>query len=47
MPLEVRRTRGKVQVVLQDDEMIDGSHLLIAAGRTPNVEHLGLELGED
>lgn len=43
MPLEVRRTRGKVQVVLQNDEMVEGSHLLIAAGRTPNVGDLGLE----
>lgn len=36
--------RGEgARVVLDGDEAIDGSHLLIAAGRRPNVENLGLD----
>jgi pyruvate/2-oxoglutarate dehydrogenase complex dihydrolipoamide dehydrogenase (E3) component len=37
---------GKVQVVIasaKEDETIEGSHLLVATGRTPNVADLGLD----
>jgi pyruvate/2-oxoglutarate dehydrogenase complex dihydrolipoamide dehydrogenase (E3) component len=37
---------GKVQVVIastDQDETIEGSHLLVATGRTPNVADLGLD----
>jgi pyruvate/2-oxoglutarate dehydrogenase complex dihydrolipoamide dehydrogenase (E3) component len=42
---EVRRSRGKVQVVLEgaEEETIEGSHLLLAVGRTPHVAELGLD----
>jgi pyruvate/2-oxoglutarate dehydrogenase complex dihydrolipoamide dehydrogenase (E3) component len=42
---EVRRSRGKVQIVLEgaDGETIEGSHLLLAAGRHPDVAELGLD----
>ena len=42
----VRQDGGQVQVVLAksgDDETIEGSHLLVAAGRQPNVEGLDLD----
>lgn len=42
----VKRSRGKVQIVFatpHGEETIEGSHLLVAAGRRPNVEDLGLE----
>jgi len=35
---------GNVTVTLEDGEKVTGSHLLIAAGRSPNVDNLGLEL---
>ncbi len=35
---------GNITVTLEDGEKIAGSHLLIAAGRSPNVDNLGLEL---
>ncbi|MBX9731276.1 MAG: FAD-dependent oxidoreductase [Sphingomonas sp.] len=34
---------GKVRLMLGDGQVIAGSHLLVAAGRTPTVEGLGLE----
>jgi pyruvate/2-oxoglutarate dehydrogenase complex dihydrolipoamide dehydrogenase (E3) component len=44
---EVRRENGSVSVVLDGDSefgrTIAGTHLLVAAGRRPNIENLGLE----
>ena len=48
---QVRRVLARIQVVLaksegavsKDEETIEGTHLLIAAGRRPNVEDLDLE----
>jgi len=42
----VGRTDGKVRVVIarrDGDETIDGTHLLVAAGRSPNTADLGLD----
>ena len=42
----VARTDGKVRVVIASrdgDETIDGTHLLVAAGRSPNTGDLGLD----
>jgi len=42
----VGRTDGKIRVVIargDGDETIDGTHLLVAAGRSPNVADLGLD----
>jgi pyruvate/2-oxoglutarate dehydrogenase complex dihydrolipoamide dehydrogenase (E3) component len=42
----VRREKGKVLVVLGGtggEETIEGTHLLVAAGRTPNIADLGLD----
>ena len=39
----VRPSDRGVVVELADGEQIDGSHLLVAAGRRPNVEDLGLD----
>jgi pyruvate/2-oxoglutarate dehydrogenase complex dihydrolipoamide dehydrogenase (E3) component len=47
----IKRISGKsgdqVHVVFEDhgrDKTIEGSHLLVASGRTPNTENIGLEL---
>ena len=43
----VRRNRNKIEVVLAGDsgeEIIEGSDVLVATGRRPNVEGLGLDL---
>ena len=34
---------GKIAVTLEGGKTVNGSHLLIAAGRAPNVDNLGLE----
>ena len=34
---------GSIQAVLDDGTSLEGSHLLIATGRTPNTDQLGLE----
>ena len=42
----VRPTRGGVELIVRSgevEERVTGSHLLVAAGRVPNVEGLGLE----
>ena len=42
----VRAVNGKIEIALQADgqeEIVSGSHLLVAAGRRPNIEGLGLE----
>lgn len=40
---KIEKTAGNIRVHLAGDERIVGSHLLIAAGRQPNVENLNLE----
>ena len=42
-PKEVRQTKSGVEIELEDGTVIKGSHLLVAAGRAPVVEGLGLE----
>ena len=39
----VERAGTGVAIVLEGGERIEGSHLLVAAGRTPNIEHLDLD----
>ncbi|MEQ8331137.1 MAG: mercuric reductase [Longimicrobiales bacterium] len=39
----VRREGGRIRVVLDDGEEVDGSHLLVATGRRPNTDDLGCE----
>lgn len=39
----VEKAENGLSVTLQGEEHINGSHLLIAAGRRPNVENLGLD----
>ena len=34
---------GGIRLVLEGGEMLEGSHLLVAAGRTPTLEGLGLD----
>jgi len=45
-PVQVTFIRGdRLFYVLElDEKSITGSHLLVATGRTPNTEGLGLEL---
>ena len=40
---EVRKSKSGVEIELEDGTIIKGSHLLVAAGRAPVVEGLGLE----
>ncbi|MBK8770425.1 MAG: FAD-dependent oxidoreductase [Rhizobiales bacterium] len=40
---QVDKTAGGVRLTLAGDERIVGSHLLVAAGRQPNIEGLNLE----
>jgi pyruvate/2-oxoglutarate dehydrogenase complex dihydrolipoamide dehydrogenase (E3) component len=45
--LRVEGTQGRVRVVLKDgeaEETIEGSHLLVAAGRRPRVHDIGLDV---
>lgn len=42
---EVISVKKSIQVILEDGEVIEGSHLLVAAGRMPNIEGLNLEAG--
>jgi pyruvate/2-oxoglutarate dehydrogenase complex dihydrolipoamide dehydrogenase (E3) component len=39
----VEEAAAGIAVILEDGERIDGSHLLVAAGRAPNVESLDLD----
>ena len=39
----VRKTSTGVEIELEDGTVLSGSHLLVAAGRAPNVENLNLE----
>jgi pyruvate/2-oxoglutarate dehydrogenase complex dihydrolipoamide dehydrogenase (E3) component len=40
---EIKSTKNIVSVVLKNGDVIKGSHLLVAAGRVPNIEKLNLE----
>lgn len=45
--IEIAQVAGKtgdIAVLLKNGEEIDGSHLLVAAGRAPNVDNLGLDM---
>lgn len=42
--LRAEPMRGGLRLVLEGEIAIEGTHLLVAAGRTPNVEALDLEL---
>jgi pyruvate/2-oxoglutarate dehydrogenase complex dihydrolipoamide dehydrogenase (E3) component len=42
---QVKKTARGVAIHLKDNSVIEGSHLLVAAGRVPNVENLDLEAG--
>lgn len=42
---QVSKTGSGVQVRLRDGRTINGSHLLVAAGRTPNTDDLGCAAG--
>ena len=37
------KDRGLIRLTLGDGRLVTGTHLLVAAGRKPNVEELGLE----
>jgi pyruvate/2-oxoglutarate dehydrogenase complex dihydrolipoamide dehydrogenase (E3) component len=39
---EVKTSKTSIMVVLQSGETVKGSHLLVAAGRVPNIESLNL-----
>ncbi|MBI1364100.1 MAG: dihydrolipoamide dehydrogenase [Proteobacteria bacterium] len=39
----VKGRAGSITLTLSDGTQVDGSHLLVAAGRAPNVENLGLD----
>lgn len=40
---EIKKLKSGIDVVLKDGGVVSGSHLLVAAGRTPNIESLNLE----
>jgi pyruvate/2-oxoglutarate dehydrogenase complex dihydrolipoamide dehydrogenase (E3) component len=40
---EVKSNKTSITIILKDGEAIKGSHLLVAAGRIPNIENLNLE----
>ncbi len=40
--LEISQTDGAINIYL-DDKVVSGTHLLVAAGRKPNIESLGLD----
>jgi pyruvate/2-oxoglutarate dehydrogenase complex dihydrolipoamide dehydrogenase (E3) component len=40
---EIKKTKSGIDVILKDGSVFSGSHLLVAAGRVPNVENLNLE----
>ena len=42
---EVKSAKKSIRIILNDGDVIEGSHLLIAAGRVPNIEGLNLEAG--
>ena len=40
---EIKKSKTGIDVVLKDGNKVSGSHLLVAAGRIPNIESLNLE----
>ena len=40
---EIKKTKSGIDVVLKDGSVVSGAHLLVAAGRVPNIESLNLE----
>lgn len=40
---EIKKSKTGIDVILKDGTIIKGSHLLVAAGRVPNIEGLNLE----
>jgi pyruvate/2-oxoglutarate dehydrogenase complex dihydrolipoamide dehydrogenase (E3) component len=40
---EVKSNKSSISIILKDGEVIKGTHLLVAAGRVPNIENLNLE----
>jgi pyruvate/2-oxoglutarate dehydrogenase complex dihydrolipoamide dehydrogenase (E3) component len=40
---EIKKTKSGIDIVLKDGSVVSGSHLLVAAGRVPNIESLNLE----
>jgi pyruvate/2-oxoglutarate dehydrogenase complex dihydrolipoamide dehydrogenase (E3) component len=40
---EIKKSKTGIDVILKDGTIIKGSHLLVAAGRVPNIESLNLE----
>ncbi|WP_320179592.1 FAD-dependent oxidoreductase [Roseovarius pacificus] len=43
MALEIRGTKGAIEVEVKDGRLFKGSHLLIAVGRKPNIDRLNLD----
>ena len=39
----ITQKRGNISIELAEDEPVEGTHLLVAAGRKPNIEALNLE----
>ncbi len=39
----IEKTKSGIRVIAENNEIINGSHLLVAAGRVPNIEGLHLE----
>ena len=42
---KISQTKSRIDVSLDTGEVISGSHLLVAAGRVPNLEGLNLDVG--
>ena len=40
---KIRKSKAGVDIFLKDGSVVSGSHLLVAAGRVPNIESLNLE----
>jgi pyruvate/2-oxoglutarate dehydrogenase complex dihydrolipoamide dehydrogenase (E3) component len=40
----IEKTKTGLRIIAADNEIIEGSHLLVAAGRVPNIEGLQLEI---
>jgi pyruvate/2-oxoglutarate dehydrogenase complex dihydrolipoamide dehydrogenase (E3) component len=39
----IEKTKSGLRILAADNDIIEGSHLLVAAGRVPNIENLNLE----
>ena len=40
---DAKEVKGGIELQLNDDKVLKGTHLLVATGRTPNTKELGLE----